>query len=466
MHVMANAEASLRRQRRGSIVWLPSGSARVQVYAGVDPVSGREVRLHQVVKAQSTRRATEREAGKVLTKLLNQVDERRNPRTTATMNQLLDRWIEMLDVARRTHDGYVREVECHIKPTIGHLQVARVNAETVDALYASLRRCRDRCGGRAFIAHRTDIEHKCDEHSPRRMCAKTVLDDPAADCRWCRRVCGPHVCKPLAPSSVRVLHAVLSGALSRAVRWGWISVNPLDQVEVPSAPAANPKPPTSAEAARIASAAWEDADWGTLVWLLMVTGARRGEISGLRWSGLDLDAGVVMFDRSVGQIGRETWEKDTKTHQNRRVTLDSETVEVLREHRQRCYDRAAQLGVVVRPEGFVFSLAPDCSTWLKPTSISQRYRRLVNRLGIDTHLHCLRHYSATELIAAGVDPRTVAGRLGHAGGGATTLRVYSAWVAEADQRAATSLAARMSPMSKRSRNASHGDAGRHASPTS
>ena len=59
------------------------------------------------------------------------------------------------------------------------------------------------------------------------------------------------------------------------------------------------------------------------------------------------------------------------------------------------------------------------------------------------HIHQLRHYSATELIAAGVDVRTAAGRLGHGGGGTTTLRVYSAWVAEADQRAATSLAARM-----------------------
>jgi integrase len=49
-------------------------------------------------------------------------------------------------------------------------------------------------------------------------------------------------------------------------------------------------------------------------------------------------------------------------------------------------------------------------------------------LGIDTHLHALRHYSATELLAGGVDLRTVAGRLGHGGGGATTLKVYAAWV--------------------------------------
>lgn len=45
--------------------------------------------------------------------------------------------------------------------------------------------------------------------------------------------------------------------------------------------------------------------------------------------------------------------------------------------------------------------------------------------------------------AAGVDVRTVAGRLGHGGGGTTTLKVYSAFVAEADQRAAGSLAGRM-----------------------
>jgi site-specific recombinase XerD len=51
-------------------------------------------------------------------------------------------------------------------------------------------------------------------------------------------------------------------------------------------------------------------------------------------------------------------------------------------------------------------------------------------LGIDSHLHVLRRYSATELLTAGVDLRTVAGRLGHGGGGATTLRVYAARVQE------------------------------------
>jgi len=67
---------------------------------------------------------------------------------------------------------------------------------------------------------------------------------------------------------------------------------------------------------------------------------------------------------------------------------------------------------------------------------------MANKLGIDTHLHALRHYSATELIAAGVDLRTVAGRLGH-GDGTTTMRVYAAWVAAAGDDAAEIMAARM-----------------------
>lgn len=91
----------------------------------------------------------------------------------------------------------------------------------------------------------------------------------------------------------------------------------------------------------------------------------------------------------------------------------------------------------------MFSLAVDGSVHLKPDSVSQRYARLARRLGISTTIHKLRHYSATELISAGVDVRAVAGRLGHGGGGTTTLKVYAAWVSESDQRASTSLFARL-----------------------
>ena len=94
---------------------------------------------------------------------------------------------------------------------------------------------------------------------------------------------------------------------------------------------------------------------------------------------------------------------------------------------------------------YVFSNARtfDPTSPCSPHSVSSRYRNLARRLEIDTHIHALRHYSATELLTAGIDLRTVAGRLGHGGGGATTLRVYAAWVAATDRKAAEILGSRM-----------------------
>lgn len=412
--------APSRKRQRGSLEWFPNGSCRVRVYAGIDPISKRRHYLEELVPSHGGQRSTEREAEKVRTRLIHQVDERRNPRTKATVNKLLDRWLDVLEVERSTRHGYVSNIEKHIRPLIGDLQVGRLDAEIIDSLYAELRRCRDHCAGsRKAIQHRTEHAHECDGR------------------------CGPHVCRPLAAGSIRVVHSILSGALKRAQRWGWITVNPLAHAERPSIPTPDPHPPSAADAARILNEAWKDPDWGTLVWLAMVTGARRGEMSALRWSHVDLDKALLTLHRSIGQYGGETWEKDTKTHQRRRVALDPDTVEVLQEHRARCEVRAESLGLSVASDGFVFSLDPDCSTQVRPNTVTQRYGRLAKRLGIDTHLHALRHYSATELITAGVDPRTVAGRLGHGGGGATTLRVYSAWVSEADQRAALSLVTRM-----------------------
>jgi len=104
----------------------------------------------------------------------------------------------------------------------------------------------------------------------------------------------------------------------------------------------------------------------------------------------------------------------------------------LRAHLEQCTARAQALSIKLSPDAFVFSPAPDGTEPTKLDTVTQKYARMAAKLGIDTHLHNLRHYSATELIAAGVDIRTVAGRLGHGGGGATTLRVYglfaSGWV--------------------------------------
>jgi integrase len=171
---------------------------------------------------------------------------------------------------------------------------------------------------------------------------------------------------------------------------------------------------------------------------LPVTGARRGEMCALRWSHLDLDSGVMTVRRNY-VWGRE---KDPKSHQMRRLSIDVATVELIREHKVECEKTFALAGEPLDPSSFVFSAAPDRSRPRNPSSMSRRFKRLADSLGIDAHLHTLRHYAATELLTAGVDLRTVAGRLGH-GDGSITLRHYAAWVSHADQRAASILSHRL-----------------------
>lgn len=434
---MATTSGKLRKRLRGAIDELPSGALRVRVYAGMDPISKRRLYLSEIVPAGP--RAGD-QAEKARTRLLSQVDERRNPRTRATVGQLLDRWLQVLDVDPSTKSGYESKIGKHIRPLLGSLPLARLDVETLDSFYAELRRCRDHCNRRPHIQHRTTGEHRCDEH----LGAPCTPANPEG-CRACARACRRHVCRGLSDSTIRGVHWIVSGALDRAVVWHWVPSNVAHQADKPPMPHPDPKPPTSEEAARLVTRAWTmDPDWGAFVWLKMTTGMRRGEICGLRWSHVDLDHEVLSIRGTVyvGDDGK-LHEKDTKTHQQRRVVLDAETAAVLREHHERARHRDAALGETLSADSFVFSAEPDGQLPLNPDTATQRYKRMATRLGIDTTLKNLRHYTATELIIGGVDVRTVAGRLGHGGGGSTTLRVYAAWSSEADQRAARTVSGRM-----------------------
>jgi integrase len=250
----------------------------------------------------------------------------------------------------------------------------------------------------------------------------------------------------MAASTVRQVHSIISGALTAAVRWDWISANPARIAQKPRAKAPEPDPPTPAEAARLLDAAFAmDEDRGTLVWLVMTTGIRRGEVCALRWRDVDLNAETLEIHRNYvlhKGVGRE---KDTKTHQMRRIALDSETVALLRDHRERLRMQVEELGGELTDETYVFggTHSPDHGVPYSPHAVSSRYSSMAERLGIDMHIHALRHYSATELLTAGVDLRTVAGRLGHGGGGSTTLRAYAAWVAPSDRKVAELLRSRL-----------------------
>jgi integrase len=199
-------------------------------------------------------------------------------------------------------------------------------------------------------------------------------------------------------------------------------VNKAALAEAPTPRPTEPDPPSPEEAAALLNEAWADPEWGPLLWLTMLSGSRRGEICALRWYHVDLERAVLWVPQSVAQTRQGLKLKETKNRKGRRIALDPHTVDLLIEHRGRWQKRCATLGCELVDEAFLFSPAPDGSAPFVPRSVTQRYRWMAVRLKLrSTRLHSLRHYSATELLAAGVNLRTVAGRLGHGSGGATTL---------------------------------------------
>jgi len=410
------------------------------VRAGIDPATGKEL----VLTGSAT---TERDARDVRRRLLVQLADELHARSKASFRMAMEKWLRVHEIEDSTRESYERYARRHLYPVFGDLSVGKVNVEMLEDFYADLRRCSQRCrNGQPAIDHRTTGEHECrvvrHKRPPGRPRAGSTHDCVAAGCTVVE--CPPHVCRPLSAASIRRIHFAVRGVLSAAERWGWIARNPAEVARKPRQPTPEPDPPTVAQAARIIDAAWaQDDDWGTLVWLVMVTGMRRAELLALRWSDVDLDAGVVTVRRNYIRANRKSIEKDTKTHQMRRVSLDVATVEVLAEHRARYEATCRQLEATPADAAFLFSYQPARDRPCDPSGVTHRYARMCAELGIDSHLHALRHYSATELLTAGVDLRTVAGRLGHGGGGATTLRVYAAWVGESDRRAAELLAGRM-----------------------
>ncbi|MBV9094550.1 MAG: tyrosine-type recombinase/integrase [Streptosporangiaceae bacterium] len=104
----------------------------------------------------------------------------------------------------------------------------------------------------------------------------------------------------------------------------------------------------------------------------------------------------------------------------------------------------------VPDDAFAFSPDPIGRTAWNPDTMTHRYRRYTRRVGIASSLKELRHYSATQLLEAGTDLNTVAGRLGHAEG-STTLRFYAQFTRPADQRAAAVIPSQLDELRKKER---------------
>jgi integrase len=183
----------------------------------------------------------------------------------------------------------------------------------------------------------------------------------------------------------------------------------------------------------------------------ILTGMRRGELCGVQWSDIDWPGQRVTVRRSVWQV-RSSWGiKDPKTHQVRTIALDDAAVALLRARLARAEADAEAAGVILGPNAYVWSAQADGLSPRTPNSLTRAFHRLCRTMEEDAasadpprverwpfRLHDLRHLSATEMVGQGMDPRTVASRLGHKDP-SVTLRVYAHAIEQRDREAAEGL---------------------------
>ena len=245
----------------------------------------------------------------------------------------------------------------------------------------------------------------------------------------------------LGASRVRNAHVIMHRAVAQAVRWGWITRNPVSDATRPDVPRSTVAPPNLDNVRRLLAFA-EQTDPTLSCWLdiATATGARRGEICALRWSDIDLTRATVRIERSVAATkAAGIYIKTTKTDRFRLVSLTARAVRSLTTLRNATGARAAEHDRVMSADDLVFTNDPHAKVPWRPELVTRRWERLRHRAGLDhVKLHGLRHFVATELLTAGIDLRTVSNRLGHART-STTLDVYWAWVPAQDEAAATHL---------------------------
>lgn len=379
---------------RGSVVQKPAktGPWYVVVDLERDPGTGRRrQKWHSGFR-------TRREAERGLARILAERDEGTyvEPAKMTFGSYLTEHWLPAIESSIRpsTFNGYRGHVELYLRPQLGALQLQQITPDHLSRFYRDLQKGGGR-GGRT-----------------------------------------------LSPTTVRRVHATVHRALKDAVRWGHLRVNPAAVAIKPRQPGAGSADIMTWTAAELRIfLAHVSGDRLFALWrLASTTGIRRGELLGLRWTDVNLDARRVSVRQTLIVVDREITFGEPKTRRGKRnVALDVETADALRSWKRMQDKERAAWGLAWQRTGLVFSR--EDGSLINPNLVSAWFGRAAIAAGVPTiRFHDLRHTHASLALQAGIPAKVVSERLGHATV-AFTLDVYSHVIPGPQEEAAAAIAA-------------------------
>ncbi len=328
-----------------------------------------------------TVKGTKRDAERFLRETLNNLDNGIVIKNTKLrFGEWLRQWLDnyaSIEVSPVTLESYKSNIERHIIPALGNIPLAQLEAKDIQAFYA-----KELKSGRA---------------------------DGAGG---------------LSATTVRYHHKMIKKSLKKAVNLDLVARNVAEGVTPPRAQKVTMSTLSPEEVIRFLDTA-KETDYYVFFATLLYTGLRRGELLALRWRNLDLEGARLMVVETAYKLdnGKYVLKEPKTAHSKRCVSLPQSLVELFKYYRADQELMRIQLGVSLKPDDFVFIRADGSP--INPNAITLAFRRIIKRAGLrDIRVHDLRHTHATLMLKAGVHPKVVSERLGHANI-AITLDTYS-----------------------------------------
>lgn len=316
-----------------------------------------------------------------------------------TCEQFLRRWLATLrdraEHSPTTLASYARCVGMAIRE-IGHLPLEKLGPAHLDDAYARLRKR----GGR--------VRHN------------------------------PKATRPLTARTILHVHRCLHTAFEQARKWKMIATNPAADATPPSPRVSKVKAFTADQVSQLLSVAARDPETFAITALFLTCGLRRSEVLGLAFDAIDLDAATVSILRTVVAVDHKSVLRESaKTEASlRTIAIPATLVELLRQQKARVQAAALKWGRGYQREPMLVFPGLAGAPML-PQSLTHRMRQVMRRAKVvgPSPCHAWRHTSATALLDAGQNIKTVQARLGHSTP-AITLALYVHPVDQRDRAAA------------------------------
>lgn len=356
-----------------------------------------------------------------------------------------------------------KDLTTRIYPAIGHLKLKDIRADHLNDFYTALSKSGVRKGS-ARAYSRIDL----DEHLKTKKLTRASI---AASCSLSVRTVSAAIKgegvnveaataisealelkpekvfdvredkRPLSAKTVLEHHRLISTVLEQATKEGLVPFNAAGKATLPKMQKkeVNYFQPEQLSAIRDALEQ-EPIKWKTLVHMLLITGARRGEVLGLKWGSVDFEGCKIHICNNVLYTpDRGIYEDSLKTTASDRfISLPKETMLLLRRYRAWQFSERLRLGGYYEDQDFVFS--QDNGKPMHPDSVTDWLKKFSKQHGLP-HInpHAFRHAMASMLYFNGVDSVSISKRLGHAQV-STTANIYAHVMEKADQRNADILA--------------------------